>query len=490
MSIAQLEKQLQDYIDDIPLKEHLSIEMIEDNCVPIIKIGDWQSSDFNFLMSTGVRGLDKVHKSIESDLDAIYSIIHSIEYSKEITKLGLEKKYENKVFHRYFGSSKYFIKALKAKTLEHFIYRLDEKTIVQNCFVYKYKGYRTAINYRLNNYYRNISLVEQAKKDGLQHLIPFVIAFEKSPKQLKKQFGKGIWKRLCMNSKTRNLLLLQCAEERAIKVIDEIYAFVGKRFSVAEIINKLDGYNEFIDAIVDSIAKLIGIKSALLSNNYAVSYRLHSLSAINWVNHNAKVSDKIMVNGYMMLAQDTSAYTEINPKWSVKRLQLEHDKGVKRANEQYLKDLAEKYQDPQYHQPLFWSEIPSEINGVKIKLLNCEFDYLTESIEQDHCIYDGYWKYAKDKLIVTFSLQSENQRTTAAYNFNRSKQSISIAPFQHLGYQNDTVHCSQIKHTIRSKSFRELLGRIEDERYGRVSDISSSDFTTIRLFSGEVKQSA
>lgn len=494
----ELETKLQSHIDRVRQKENLplSIEQLEYNGMPLIKIGDWQSSDFNRLMGLTTESLSsiEVHKDIQQDLDVVKSILkHYLTGSKDKKyKNGLRKKYQNKVIHRYFGSRNSFIKALQAKTLEHFIKRFDNETIYKYCFVYWGKRRSKAISYRLSNYYQNIKLVEEVKQDGLLHILPFVIAFAKTPQELKKQFGKGIWKQLCSNTASRNLLLLKKAEQIAFDQVDTEFVEEFNEpppFFLEDMHQDLYHYDKFIRYIVDHIPHLMKLKSRLL-DYYRYSFSDKNYSIAQWVNNNAKVSDREMVSKYFCLARDTSAYTEINPKWSLKRMQLEHDKGVKRANEQRLKDLAKKYQDKKYHQSLFNVDIPEEINGVKIKLLNCEFDYIIESIEQDHCIYDSYWEYAEDKLIVAFSLQSENQRTTAAYDFNKAKQSISIRPFQHTGYGNESVHCKTIQRLCRIKEFREVLEKIADERFGRCTEIPPSIFTTIHLFTEELKHSA
>lgn len=49
--------------------------------------------------------------------------------------------------------------------------------------------------------------LEQCKKDGIFNIEPFVFYFGKSPKELRELFGKSLWKSLCKNSMTRNLLI-------------------------------------------------------------------------------------------------------------------------------------------------------------------------------------------------------------------------------------------------------------------------------------------
>ena len=49
--------------------------------------------------------------------------------------------------------------------------------------------------------------MQQCRKDGIPHLIPFVGKFGKTPQELKKHFGAAKWKKVCKNTYSRNKLL-------------------------------------------------------------------------------------------------------------------------------------------------------------------------------------------------------------------------------------------------------------------------------------------
>ena len=49
--------------------------------------------------------------------------------------------------------------------------------------------------------------MQQCRKDGIPHLIPFVGKFGKTPQELKKHFGTANWKKVCKNTYSRNKLL-------------------------------------------------------------------------------------------------------------------------------------------------------------------------------------------------------------------------------------------------------------------------------------------
>lgn len=51
--------------------------------------------------------------------------------------------------------------------------------------------------------------LEQAKKDGIENIIPFIVKYEMTPHELKKYMGKGLWKSLCKNSHYKNYLIAE-----------------------------------------------------------------------------------------------------------------------------------------------------------------------------------------------------------------------------------------------------------------------------------------
>lgn len=54
-------------------------------------------------------------------------------------------------------------------------------------------------------------ILEQAKRDRIENIAPLVIKTKKSPQEMKKDFGKGLWKKLTHNSASRNKLIAQRA---------------------------------------------------------------------------------------------------------------------------------------------------------------------------------------------------------------------------------------------------------------------------------------
>jgi hypothetical protein len=60
---------------------------------------------------------------------------------------------------------------------------------------------------KVRKLHNTADLLWQAKADGVDNITPWIFLLEKDPKELREYFGKGLWKRLAHNSKTRNALI-------------------------------------------------------------------------------------------------------------------------------------------------------------------------------------------------------------------------------------------------------------------------------------------
>lgn len=73
-----------------------------------------------------------------------------------------------------------------------------------NKYCYTPRGIQPGL---LNRLFEQKEALDQCKKDGVQNIEPLVFYLNKSPKELRELFGKGLWKSLCKNSMTRNLYI-------------------------------------------------------------------------------------------------------------------------------------------------------------------------------------------------------------------------------------------------------------------------------------------
>lgn len=65
--------------------------------------------------------------------------------------------------------------------------------------------------------WENKERLDETERDGLKTIQPWVLALEKSPKELKEALGKGLWKELCRQSYTRNRAMARQLSGRSEK---------------------------------------------------------------------------------------------------------------------------------------------------------------------------------------------------------------------------------------------------------------------------------
>ena len=74
------------------------------------------------------------------------------------------------------------------------------------CFLYP-SSKISHMQHMITSLHEMLPVIGQADEDGIKNIIPLIYFFKKSPDQLKKVLGKGVWKKLCKNSFSRNLLI-------------------------------------------------------------------------------------------------------------------------------------------------------------------------------------------------------------------------------------------------------------------------------------------
>lgn len=154
-------------------------------------------------------------------------------------------------------------------------------------------------------------ILEQAKQDGQRNLIDIIKVTGLPPYELRKQFGKGLWKSICHNSKYRNKEI-----SRFIKIAinsDEPTNFSFGKVSVLDglttkqITGLLYAYTNYVKPKYISILKFFSYKCLL--EKYQ-SFEIYIMETILY--------DTIR------MAKDLNQ--PFNPSWSAKRVKKEHDR--------------------------------------------------------------------------------------------------------------------------------------------------------------------
>lgn len=139
--------------------------------------------------------------------------------------------------------------------------------------------------------------VQQAERDGLFHLIPAILAFKAPPHAIRQLVGKGAWKRIASNSKSRNRRILQVMDRYLPPNHDWGAAFVA----------------------------LLDFPSGVLPGVWMINQTQERLAA--------KLCPRktpLSFTETLHIVRDTERMIgEINPSWSYARLNMEHERGVR-----------------------------------------------------------------------------------------------------------------------------------------------------------------
>lgn len=100
-------------------------------------------------------------------------------------------------------------------------------------------------------------IINEALNDKLDHLVPVILATNKTPSDLKKLLGKSIWKRICKNSLSRNKLLIN----NIFSMCQRLYGFNINWITTSS----KPEYMDFNDDNIDHLNQMLCWPSTLLA---------------------------------------------------------------------------------------------------------------------------------------------------------------------------------------------------------------------------------
>ena len=310
----------------------------------------------------------------------------------------------NKVRCDEFGTS--FIAEYKHfMRLQYKAYISDIPKIVTNNYIKGwYKPNKLShgiVPERLKVVQGNIENINQTIKDGNSHILPFVVFTGKTAEDLKKEYGKGLWKRLCKNSHYRNKLI---EESNAVSVM------VNYPTSVIKIVNRISG---------------CGRINAEFKKELADWYTKHFKGKWTTLTHGDIIDIYNCVKDTKQMAEQLGYKFKLNMDYvSLKQL---HDK------------YAKAIRDRQYSsEPFDWlKDIPKQLNegDYSIVLLDNPRSIREEGDIMKHCVA-SYTNVVADKKYLVFSVQKDGVRTsTVGY----TRQNDMWIIHQHYGKCNKRV---------------------------------------------------
>lgn len=210
---------------------------------------------------------------------------------------------------------------------------------------------------------RNKHMIDQAVKDKTINLIPLMLEFQEDPQQLRKRFGKGLWKQLSHTSKTRMKHLAPLLR-----------------------------YSTEVTSLRTGILPLVS------------SYHLTDLEMEDYLLTAAKVAPRIkdfaqtfdIVRDTMRMAE--RAGTEVNLNWSWRRWQEVHD----RMSWEVARD---RYPSKKFAEDCVFTQ-----NGYSFTLLTSQADIAMEGTTMRHCVA-SYAHTASQGKYAVFKIEGKERAT-------------------------------------------------------------------------------
>lgn len=233
-----------------------------------------------------------------------------------------------------------------------------------------------------HRYKENVEVYDQIIQDRLYNLIPIVLVFGKTPHELKKFFGKGLWKVLSNNSKSKN------------KLIMEVYTKIASS-------NSFDASNRYTVLTVLALSRLSSTVLALLNRG---SFTRLPAQFLDWaVNSRHFVTQKEMslwLMRYYTLVLDTmnmcnQEHKKFNVRWSPNRVKEIHDALSKQIT-------LRRYSD----EKIMWlADLPTQIHvgDWTLNLLFTPRLVAEEAMAMQHCVA-SYIGAIQRRSYIVFSL--------------------------------------------------------------------------------------
>jgi hypothetical protein len=261
------------------------------------------------------------------------------------------------------------------------------------------KRWRTFSPVDVNHAIANKHLIDQAVKDHTINLIPLMLTYEEDTQQLRKRFGKGLWKQLSHTSKTRMRYLAPLLHKNT--------EFVTVRTGI---LKKISIWEEFVYRNNPEFdpAKIAAAKIA------------------------PRVADfehtEMVIRDTLRMAQRQRS--EVNYDWSYRRWNEEHELLSREINKS-------RFPDKKFTEDCIFTE-----GGYTFTLLTSQLDIATEGNTMKHCV-SSYARTASNGDYAVFKVEGKERATLGIVIDNVNKASLQ----QCYGYCN-TMVCDDLRSVL------------------------------------------
>lgn len=227
---------------------------------------------------------------------------------------------------------------------------------------------------------KNHDMLVQAMKDGQKNILPIINNCSKTPQELKKELGKGLWKKLCANSFYRNKLIANTTEVYESSIKWDSGALKGrhpharhwaKNVCKVPYVKMKGQYTEEVQLFLDT---------ERMADNMGLPFNE------NW----SKLKMKEKHDEYMNI-QIRDREEERKKRDEFYRLRIEKLQSV---------DLSKVY-----------PQIEFELDGVKATILTTYDQVRQEGVVMHHCV-GTYAEQAMDGAYVVVHISGDGEETT------------------------------------------------------------------------------
>lgn len=273
-----------------------------------------------------------------------------------------------------------------------------EKGLFKEWTPRQYPAWTSICNRRFQTFFcSRVSLmagpIAQAEEDGLPQLAPIIALFGERPAVIRKKVGKAVWRQF-----------------------HGATTFVNVRRAVIHLAEPFVPWDQIVQ-----------IKSGHIHSVVKRLVRFKDWDICFFAGTKAVFKDGPDFDHVHMLYTDTKRMgIEVNPEWSVKRLQKEHDAEAKRrAMAQYS---SAEWAKPEQH----------EIDGFTFTRLVSDAEIALEGMEMRHCIAHHIAK-ARRGAVLVYKITGR-ERASLAFDTNQKKiSSLGGAYFEIKGPCNKRV---------------------------------------------------
>ena len=310
-----------------------------------------------------------------------------------------------------------------------------------NCNKLLFKGAKRGVG-TLWDRFEYEEIAAQCKKDGIENVIPVVVKFGMTPQELKKEFGKSTWKKICKNSYTKNRTIIHAIPPAASNITD-FANFVEVPFTLTKSAYTYRHKDLWKHMRNSGLPMKAFVKGKMYGYPDIASSR----------NKEQQQEAKKIVDIYMDTFRMSQHLNQpFNPEWSARRMHEEHERLM-----QMQRDILRK-QKAAVNSVRFdeFQKLPVvEYNGVVADPLLTRAEVIAEGEMMRHCV-GGYASLCAQGAYVVYSLHKDGQRTTLGISRHKTTYEKANHAFNYILNQ----HYCRFNEQVKDEDFIETAKKV------------------------------